>query len=75
VGINLDESHGGLSPQDIIDALDDIIEAGVMVPFVLRGTTYRVFVSQVQGALDTGASEGGTRTVSLLQIPQTLGAG
>jgi hypothetical protein len=75
IRLNLDDSHGGLSPADIIAALDSILDAGVLVPFVLRGTTYRVFLSQVQGALDTGASEGGERTISLLQIPQTLGAG
>jgi hypothetical protein len=75
IQLDLDKPHGDLSPADMIDALDDILEAGVMVPFVLRGTTHRVFLSQVQGALATGANEGGTRTISLLQIPQTLGAG
>jgi hypothetical protein len=75
VQLNLEESHGGSSPRIILAALDSILTAGVMVPFVLRGTTYRVFLSQVQGAVSTGADESANRTISLLQIPQTLGAG
>jgi hypothetical protein len=73
--LNLNWSHAGGSPQDTLDALDDIIEAGVMVPFVLRGVTYRVFLSQIMGSVATGASEQASRRVSLLQIPQSLGAG
>ena len=68
-------SSGGDSPQLILDQLDDILEAGVMVPFVLRGVTYRVFVSQISGSVETGADESAYRRITLLQIPQSLGAG
>lgn len=73
--LDLTSGHGGLSQQDIVDALDDILTAGVMVPLVLRGTTYRVFLAQVSGSVETGFDETAYRRITLLQIPQTLGAG
>jgi hypothetical protein len=68
-------SAGGDSPQLILDQLDDILEAGVMVPFVLRGVTRRVFLSQVTGSVETGSDESAYRRITLLEIPQSLGAG
>jgi hypothetical protein len=73
--LDLTTGHGGLSPEDIKDVLDDILTAGVMVPLVLRGETYRVFLAQVSGSVETGADETAYRRITLLQIPQTLGAG
>ena len=73
--VDLTTSSGGDSPQLIIDQLNDILEAGVMVPFVLRNVTYRVFVSQISGSVNTGANESAYRRITLLQIPQSLGAG
>ena len=72
VELDLTTSDTGRSPQVQIDELDDLLESGVMVPFVLRGETFRVYVAQLTGSLETGADESGFRRVSLLEVPLSL---
>lgn len=73
VELDLTTSHAGRSPDVMISELSALLDESVtFVPFVLREQTYRVFVAQLTGSLETGADESGFRRISLLEVPLTL---
>jgi hypothetical protein len=71
VELDLTTAHAGRSPAVMIAELEALLDEA-FVPFVLRGQTYRVYVAQLTGSLETGADESGFRRVSLLEVPLTL---
>jgi hypothetical protein len=64
----------GNSPQVMRAYIDTLLENRVFVPLIFRGVTYRVLLSQVGGASESGYDETSSRQLSILEVPLSLGA-
>lgn len=66
-------AHAGYSPEDTRTFLHELVEDGLFIPVVIRGTTRRCFVSQVTGSVMTGTDERFQGRLSLVEVPLSLG--
>jgi hypothetical protein len=72
--LDLAYAYEGHSPEQMRQHIDAILADRVFVPMVFRGVTYRVLLSQVSGASESGTDETSSRQLSILEVPMTLGA-
>lgn len=71
--IDLSEPWMDKSPQELIDKLDNLLQAQRFFSFRHRDKTYRVRLAQVTGSDYPGFDERGSRRVNIVEIPITLG--
>jgi hypothetical protein len=72
--ISLQGNHKGRSPQTILDELKALASQSGWFGMVHRGTTYRVQISQMDGAENLANDERAIARISLLQIPASISA-
>lgn len=72
--VKLDTEYKGKSPAQLREHIRGILDNRAFVPMIKNGTTYRVYLSQIKGASESGFDERGNLMVSILQIPTGLGA-
>jgi hypothetical protein len=74
VQLDLTSAHSGYSPEQMFDKLVALKNSGVFYSMKHWDDTYRIRIAGMNGAQETGKDKRGVYTLSLLEIPQKLGA-
>lgn len=72
--IDLSAEHGGQSPENQLAKLIALKDSSNFYAMKHRESTYRVRISQISGVEETGYDTRGRVTLSIIEIPQKLGA-